>query len=84
MEERNKNPVVGSEEVPFTEENGPQIDMINVLKAEVERVHYQYETQHGHGMVHSLDMAGAYSNQPNATRYHPNGLTSLIGMTQLT
>ena len=77
-EQRNKNPVVESEEVPFTEENGPQIDMINVLKAEVERVHYQYETQHGHGLVHSLDMAGAYSNDCIPMPVAPEALTEAL------
>jgi len=78
MEERNKNPIAGSEEVPFTEENGPQIDMINVLKAEVERVHYQYETQHGHGIVHSLDMAGAYSNDCIPMPVAPEALSEAL------
>ena len=77
-EERNKNPIAESEEVPFTEENGPQIDMINVLKAEVERVHYQYETQHGHGLVHSLDMAGAYSNDCIPMPVAPEALSEAL------
>ena len=77
-EERNKNPVVESEEVPFTEDGGPQIDMINVLKAEVERVHYQYETQHGHGLMHSLDMAGAYSADCMPMPVAPEALTEAL------
>ena len=67
-----------SEEVPFAEENGPQIDMINVLKAEVARVHYQYESQHGHGLIHSLNMAGAYSNDCIPLPVAPEALSEAL------
>ena len=52
--------------------------MINVLKAEVERVHYQYETQHGHGLMHSLDMAGAYSNDCIPMPVAPEALSEAL------
>ena len=58
-ERHNKNPSSENEAL-FSQEAGPQIDMINVLNAEVERVHYQYETQHSHGLMQSLEMTGAY------------------------
>ena len=67
-----------SEEVPFAEEKGPQIDMINVLKAEVARVHYQYESQHGHGLIHSLNMAGAYSNDCIPLPVAPEALSEAL------
>lgn len=52
--------------------------MINVLKAEVERVHYQYETQHGHGLLHSLNMAGAYSNDCMPMPVAPEALSEAL------